>query len=125
MLRHDPHGRIYIAGLQGVTARRLLPEMGVDPGYLEKLVDDNAVIDSILCVENPGGPGARLFERSRASRLIAMKMGFPYNFLGWISWWIPDWVLDPIYRLVKKNRHRMGSRSCAVPDGKLRSRYLD
>lgn len=125
MLRHDPHERIHIAALQGETAARLLPQHGVDRDYVERIRTDNASIDSILCLIDGGTERARIYERSRASRMIARAMGFPWNFLGWISWWIPDVLLDPIYMLIKRNRHRIANKACALPAEALRSRYLD
>jgi predicted DCC family thiol-disulfide oxidoreductase YuxK len=125
MLRHDPHERIHIAALQGETAARLLPQHGIDSAYVKLMRTDNASIDSILCLVDGGTPQARIYERSRAGRMIARRMGFPYRFLGWISWWIPDALLDPVYMLVKRNRHRIASTACALPAPALRKRYLD
>ncbi|MCB1220154.1 MAG: DUF393 domain-containing protein [Planctomycetales bacterium] len=125
ILRNDPAGRMHIAALQGETARRVLPTLGVDDEYLAKARVDNASIDGILCTTHPGRPDARLYGRSRASRMIARQMGFPWNFLGWVSWWIPDWLLDPLYGVIKRNRHRLAKQACALPAESLRARYLD
>lgn len=125
MLRNDHNSQIHIAALQGETARRILPRLGRDAAYLEQIRTDNAAIDGIICVVNPGTNHARLFERSRASRMIARKMSFPYNFLGWLSWWMPDWLLDPLYGVIKRNRHKLAKEACALPPPELRARYLD
>ncbi len=125
MLRHDPQQCIHIAALQGDTAARLLPELGMDADYIRSIRNDNAALDGIVCVLGAGTPRARLYHRSRAARLIATKMGFPWNLLGWLSWWIPDALLDPLYGVVKRNRHRLTGKACALPPLALRSRYLD
>ena len=125
MLRHDPRARIHIAALQGDTAAHLLPWHGIDSTYIKRIQTDNASIDSIICLVNGGTERGRIYERSRAARMIARAMGFPWNFLGWISWWIPDLLLDPLYMLIKRNRHRIANNACALPAEALRKRYLD
>ncbi|MEZ5338091.1 MAG: DCC1-like thiol-disulfide oxidoreductase family protein [bacterium] len=125
MLRNDPRGQVHIAALQGETARRVLPALGIDDDYLQSIRADNSRIDSIICVDGVGGDNPRLYGRSRASRMIARRMGFPWNLLGWLSWWIPDPVLDWLYNLVKRNRHRLAKERCALPGPELRLRYLD
>ena len=125
MLRHDPLAQIHIAPLQGQTAARLLPQHGIDSAYIKRIQNDNASIDSIICLVNGGTERARIYERSRAGRMIARTMGFPWNLLGWVSWWVPDVLLDPLYMLIKRKRHRLAKTDCAMPAAAVRSRYLD
>ena len=110
VLRHDHHGRLKFAPLQGETAARLLP--AADRENLGSLVlwDDG-----------------RMFRRSSAVIRILWRLGPAWRVLGWLIWLIPLPLRNGGYRLVAASRYRLFGKkeTCRLPSPEERGRFLD
>jgi len=115
VLRHDRRGTLRFAALQGITGQEILarhPEL--------------AAVDSVVWVDDPGGPGEQLATRSGAALRTARYLGGAWHLmrLGWI---VPRPIRDALYDLVARHRHKLPFRAdaCALPAPEVRERFLE
>jgi len=114
VLRHDRHGTVRFAPLQGTFAsgvRARHPEIGA--------------VDSMIWIE-PGDGVERLFVKSAAGLRIARHLGGLWR-IFLVAYAIPNSWRDIIYDFVARHRHQLvGTRErCLVPSPELRGRFLD
>src|SRR4051812_1288339 len=108
-LRHDPHGHIRLAPLQGETARdRLTPA-------------DVQSLDSVVLLDERG-----LHRRSAAVVRVLRKFSPAWQILAGLLWLIPGPVRDLGYKLVAANRYRLFGKkeTCRMPSPGERARFL-
>lgn len=115
VLRHDRRGTLRFAPLQGVTGQEILarhPEL--------------AAVDSVLWVDDPGGPNEQLSSRSTAALRTARYLGGAWHLMR-IGWIAPRPIRDAVYDLIARNRHRIPFQAdvCALPAPEVRHRFLD
>ena len=110
ILTHDKAGRFHLASMQGAVGFNLLMAHGMDPA-------DPA---SILVIE-----GTKVRKDSDAVLSIYEGLGFPWRLASALRV-IPAFMLDPLYRLIARNRYRIfGKRpTCWVAPQHYRSRML-
>jgi predicted DCC family thiol-disulfide oxidoreductase YuxK len=111
-LARDPDGRLKFASTQSAQGRRVLRELGLPDGTLDR---------TILLLD-----GNEVYMRS-AAVLRALR-----HLQGWARWLrplllIPAWLRDPLYDLIARNRYRwFGQRSaCFAPTAATRDRFID
>lgn len=111
LLKHDRQAKFRLAAMQGANGRRLLLEHGLDP--------DDPV--SLLLVE-----GGRAYTDSDAIVRVLDGLGGWYQ-IAVLSYALPKFLLDPVYRLVARNRYRWFGQldECRVPDVGDAHRFLD
>lgn len=111
LLRHDRHGRIRFAPMQGNAGRALLQQHGLDP-------DDPL---SFLWVE-----AGRGYRDSDAILRIVDGFGGGWRLLRVLRL-VPRPLRDACYRLIARNRYRWFGRrdTCLLPDAAQAARFLD
>lgn len=109
LLRLDRHGRLFLAPLQGETARAMLPPLPADErDWSMVFLDEN---------------GCHL--RSEAVLRICRRLGGLVGCLAWLRI-LPRGLRDAIYGFVARRRRRWFARpiACAVPSREVRQRLL-
>ncbi|MCM8538397.1 MAG: DUF393 domain-containing protein [Lentisphaeraceae bacterium] len=61
--------------------------------------------------------------KSKAALSIAKKLTFPWNMAGLFRF-LPAFLLDPIYDMVAKNRHKLVKNKCMIPSADIRDRFI-
>ena len=80
--------------------------------------------DSMIWVDDPGGPGERILIRSAAALRIANYMGGIWR-VGALGALVPRFARDAVYDLIARHRHRLASTDrCYVPPPAVRARFL-
>ena len=111
LIRMDRRDRLRFGTLQSEAGSELLRQCGLSGDYDE----------SMVVVE-----GDRAYTESDAVVRIAWLLGFPWA-LGSVASLVPKAIRDRAYRFLANNRYDwFGKREqCLVPDGELRSRFID
>ena len=111
LLRHDRKAVFRFASIQGAAGQRLLADAG--------LVRDG--LQTLLLVD-----GDRSWQHTAAIFRVLHALGGPWR-LAWLAGMIPQFVRDPLYRLVARNRYRMFGRAeaCMLPSAHHQVRFLD
>ena len=110
VLKHDRHGRVCVAPLQGATAAASLPEEIVRG------------LDTVVLLD-----GESWHTRSSAIVRIFWKIGGPWSILGTLLWLIPKPLRDLGYKIVARSRYRLFGKkeTCRLPTPAERARFLD
>jgi predicted DCC family thiol-disulfide oxidoreductase YuxK len=110
VLKHDRHGQIVFAPLQGATAAASLPE-----DVVQKL-------DTVVFLD-----GNRWRIRSSAIVRIFWQLGGVWSILGTLLWLVPKPVRDLGYKIVARSRYRLFGQkeTCRLPTPAERARFLD
>jgi predicted DCC family thiol-disulfide oxidoreductase YuxK len=117
LLRHDKRKHLRFASLQSDFAGAVLRRHGLDPKDL----------DTFHFVENYDRQNERVFDRSDAVLKAGRALGGVWAMLASVASLLPRALLDPLYRLVARNRYRVFGKfeSCMLPDPSQRNRFLD
>ena len=117
LLRHDKRAHLRFASLQSEFAEKVLRRHGLDPRDL----------DTFHFVENYEQPNERVFGRSEAVLKAGRYLGGVWAMLASVASVFPRALLDPLYRLIARNRYRVFGKfeTCMLPDPSQRSRFLD
>lgn len=117
LLKHDKHGRLRFASLQGDFAAKVLQRHGIDPKDL----------DTLYVIENYEQPNERVLQRSNALLCAWGELGGFWRLSATVATVIPQALRDVIYRFVARNRYRVFGKydSCMLPEPSQRSRFLD
>ena len=117
LLRHDKRKHLRFASLQSDFAGVVLRRHGLDPKDL----------DTFHFVENYDQQNERVFDRSDAVLKAGRALGGVWAMLASVASIFPRALLDPLYRLVARNRYRVFGKfeSCMLPDPSQRNRLLD
>lgn len=115
ILRLDPRGNLRFAALQGEFASDVIAR---HPHLAE--------VDSVVFVDDPGGPDERVTVKSAAALRVAEYLG---------GWWrpllaagaIPRPIRDRLYDGFARVRYRIfGTHdTCPIPAPEVRARFLD
>jgi predicted DCC family thiol-disulfide oxidoreductase YuxK len=113
VLRHERQQLLRFAALEsdiGREVRARHPEI--------------AGADSMIWVDDAGGPGERVLIRSSAALRIGRYMGGIWRLTA-IGALVPRFVRDAAYDVIARHRHRLapGDR-CYVPPPAVRSRFI-
>ena len=108
-LKHDPHGKVLFAPLQGKTAGEILSESDVEN------------LDTVIFYEN-----GILHRRSTAIVKLLSAVGGFWSVLAWLLWLIPRPLRNFGYRITAKNRYRFFGQkeTCRLPTPAERERFL-
>jgi predicted DCC family thiol-disulfide oxidoreductase YuxK len=111
LLRHDRHGSIQFASIQGQAGQVLLAKAGLRIDGLETLL----VID-----------GDRSWQHTAAILRVLHALGWPWR-LAWIGWLVPSPLRDAMYRAIARNRYRIFgySETCLLPRPEYAARFLN
>jgi predicted DCC family thiol-disulfide oxidoreductase YuxK len=114
ILRLDRHGSLRFAALDTDFGRQVIarhPEL--------------ADVDSVVFVDDPGGPEERVTVRSAAALRVAEYLGGPWRALL-IAGVIPPGVRDRLYDGFARIRYRIfGSHdTCPIPAPGVRARFI-
>jgi predicted DCC family thiol-disulfide oxidoreductase YuxK len=112
MMLRDPRGDYAFAAVQQPFARAIYERAGLDPDAFDTFM---VLIDG------------RAHLRWEGVLAAARLMPAPWRWLGGAGRIIPDFIGDPIYDFVQRNRLAwFGARDqCFAPDATQRSRFLD
>jgi predicted DCC family thiol-disulfide oxidoreductase YuxK len=115
VLRSDPHGSLRFAAL--------------DSGFARAIFDRHPAIhdiDSMVFVDEPGGPGEQVAVRSAAALRVADYLGGRWKLLK-IARIIPAPVRDWLYDRFADIRYRVFGKydSCPLPPPEVRARFVD
>lgn len=106
LLGADAKESLLFAPLQGETAQSILKEP--------------IELDTLIFVEGFQTQKQRLWRYGKGALRICWHLGKWYRVLGLLSF-LPHWVVDPLYRIIARNRHFLFKKGGAVP---LESRRL-
>lgn len=115
ILRFDRRGTLRFAALDSDYARAVIQR---HPALYD--------IDSLVFVDDPGGPHERVAVRSTAALQVLSYLGGPFRLLltaRVIPRGLRDWLYDRFAAL----RYRLGGRhdACRVPAPEVRARFLN
>lgn len=115
VLRRDRRRTVRFAPLQGAVGsaiRARHPEL--------------ATADSVVWVEDPGGPAERVAIKSAAAAEVLRYLGGGWGLLR-MAWIAPRALRDAVYDLVARHRHRLplGAEACLLPGPEERARFLE
>ena len=116
ILKNDKKVQFAFAPLQGEVAKK----------EAAQLLEQEPDLDSLVLVENYEGSERRLLVRAKAVLRIAWLIGGAWALIGWLHV-LPGWVLDWLYNLVARNRHRLFRKEpfCKIPTPEERQRFFD
>ncbi len=108
ILRFEKNTQINFSTIQTIESEKLLSNFSNIP-----------ITDSVLFIEN-----GQLFQESTAALKIAKYLKY-FWILSYLIY-LPEWIRDPVYRLLARNRYRwFGKRStCRFPSNDLKDRFL-
>jgi len=114
ILRFDPSGPLRFAALDSVFAKSIIerhPEIGS--------------VDSVVFVDDPGGPSERVAVRSEAVLRVARYLGGAWR-LCMVARLIPAPLRDWLYDRFAAIRYRVGGKydSCPLPAPEVRARFV-
>lgn len=114
ILRFDPTGPLRFAALESVFAKTIIerhPEIGA--------------VDSVVFVDDPGGPSERVAVRSEAVLRVADYLGGPWRMFV-AAHVIPAPLRDWLYDKFAAIRYRVGGKydSCPLPAPEVRARFV-
>ncbi len=115
ILRHDPHGSLRFAPLDGSFG-----------GAIRVRHPELATLDSLIWVVPAGGDTPELLStRSGAALQVARYLGGGWRLAGLLAI-IPRSLRDAVYDLIAKHRHRLrrGGVQCVLPTAAERARFL-
>ena len=115
VLRRDRRRTLRFAPLQGAVGsaiRARHPEL--------------ATADSVVWVEDPGGPAERVAIKSAAEAEALRYLGGGWGLLR-MAGIAPRALRDAVYDLVARHRHRLplGAEACLLPGPEERARFLE
>ncbi|MCK6549557.1 DCC1-like thiol-disulfide oxidoreductase family protein [Myxococcota bacterium] len=115
VLPRDRKNQFQFAQLQSELGQALLKKHG-------KPTD---VLDTFYLVLDHDQPTEHLIGRARAGLRVAVALGGPWILLG-LFLALPDFILDPAYDFVAKNRYRWFGRTeaCMLPKPEWRHKFL-
>lgn len=110
-LRRNRSGSLQFGTLQGQTARRLLPQYGLNPDALNTLV----------FISN-----GKAYTASNAVLEICRHLDGAWRWLAVLKI-VPRFLRDAVYRFIARNRYRwFGKRNrCMVPAPAQQNRFVD
>jgi predicted DCC family thiol-disulfide oxidoreductase YuxK len=84
-------------------------------------------LDTFHFVENYNQQDERVFDRSEAVLKAGRELGGLWATIASVASIFPRALLDPLYRIVARNRYRVFGKfeTCMLPDPAQRSRFLD
>lgn len=114
ILRHDRHGSMRFAPLDGTLARGVLQRQ---PAL--------ATIDSLILLEGTDKHRTRVRVRSDAVLAVARYLGWPWRALALFRV-VPRPIRDALYDAFARIRYRLSPRrnACRVPSHEERARFL-
>ena len=134
VLRHDRHGRVALAALQGKTAHRLLPAaLREEPAPARR----TGIVRRPALADQPAAAGAgslvwrqadgRNRVRSAAVLAVAAALGGWYRAAAGLLWLVPVPLRDALYlALARRRRHWFGTTDrCELPTASHGNRLLD
>lgn len=123
VLEHDRPDRgaaasLRFAPLQGETAAPVLARHGLAPGA--------GGFDTMVLVQDAGGPGERVLLRSDAAIGVGRYLGGRWAALARVARLVPRVLRDGVYGLIARHRLRLfgGADTCRVPRREERGRFL-
>jgi predicted DCC family thiol-disulfide oxidoreductase YuxK len=106
----DMAGRFWYADHASSEGRALLRRHGLDPENL----------DAVVFID-----GSSVHTGSTAALKAAAMLGLPWSLLGALLA-VPGFLRGPVYKLIARNRHRLGSSAeCPQPHPRLRAHLLE
>lgn len=106
LIRHDPHGRLLIAGSAGEPGRAALDAMGLP----------HELADSTLVVATADGPRIK----ADAVATVLSQLGWPWR-AGAALRWVPRPLRDGVYGAIARRRPRSPAEdpACGTPPREL------
>lgn len=114
VLRFDGRGSLRFAALDSDFAREIVARHPAIAG-----------VDSVVFVDEPGGPGERVAVRSEAALRVADYLGGPWKLLT-AARIVPAALRDLLYDRFAKFRYRIFGKydSCPNPPQEVRQRFV-
>jgi len=115
VLARDPRGVFHFAPLQSAAASEFLARFGRDPSDL----------NTFVAIVNYRRPASACLTKARAAIFVMTTLGGPWNAAALLRP-LPAELLDRVYDLIARNRHRFFRRveHCVVPRPEHRGRFL-
>jgi len=112
IIRRDKAARFRFAALQSAVAQQWLSDC--------RYADDE--LSSVLLIVD-----GRVYKKSRAGLQIVRRLDGAWPLLYYLSFWVPQFIADPIYDFIGNRRYRWFGKKeeCWIPTEDLRQRFLD
>jgi predicted DCC family thiol-disulfide oxidoreductase YuxK len=119
LLRRDRRDRLRFAASSSVAIAPLLARHA-------DLLDAGGVPGTVLVFRNPLEPEEQVLIRFAATLALFGELPRPWPAVAAALGWIPNFLSDPMYRLVARWRYRIWGRleSCSIPSAEERERFL-
>jgi len=120
LIRRDRQDRLRFAASESAVGAELMARHGIS------FPESKFGPTTILVVQDFGGLGERVLERSEAVLMLLAELPQPWPTVAGVLGWIPRPVRDAGYRLVARWRYRIWGRleSCPAPKVNERLRFL-
>ena len=105
---------------------RFAPLQGTLGGEIRARHPSLAHADSVVWVDDPGGPAERVLIKADAGAAVLGYLGGGWRWLT-VLWVSPRVVRDGVYDLVARHRHRipLAADACLIPTDEERARFLE
>ncbi len=115
VLARDRSGMFHFASLQSPAATRFASRFGAEPD-----------MSTFVVVSNYRTPQSAWLTKGRAAVFVLTAFGGPWKLAALLGL-LPSPLLDRIYDVIARNRHRLFPpvERCLVPPPEYRSRFLD
>jgi predicted DCC family thiol-disulfide oxidoreductase YuxK len=119
VLAHDRRDRFRFAPQQSALAEAVLRRHGIDR---EAMLSTN----SVYLVLNYEQAGERLLSRSDVPVEVLRSLDGRWRLLGRVLGVVPRFMRDIVYRVMARNRFRIGGRyeSCPLPSAAQQTKFL-
>lgn len=110
-LKRDSKEKLLFTSLQGETAKKLLPQYGIDP----------AILTSVIFIDN-----GKVYKESSAALRVCRYLDGGWKLL-YVLILIPPFLRDYTYQWIGKNRYKWFGKkeTCMLPTPAQRKRFLD
>lgn len=110
-LKRDSKRKLKFTSLQGETAKKILPQYGIDP----------AILTSVIFIDN-----GKAYKESAAALHVCRYLDGGWEILYALII-IPAFIRDGIYKWIGRNRYKWFGKqeTCMIPTPEQRSRFLN
>ena len=119
LLHRDKQDRLRFAASASPAVAQLIERHA-------ELLEPNGVPGTVLVFRNPFKADEQLWVRFKGTLVVLRELPQPWPAVAVVLGWIPDFLSDPIYRLIARWRYRIWGRmeSCPLPTPEERAKFL-
>lgn len=107
--RFDRKDRFRFVTAHSPLGQRLYRDHGLDPVAMETNI---VILDG------------QSYVKMAAFAAVMAALGWPWRGLALLGR-LPQWLADPLYDMIARNRYRLGRQACVVPTPALKARLIE